>query len=94
MKILKILKLLVAISKILNYFKIPLDKYFTIIYHILMTISEGIMQYTETILANDVLFHMKKITQDEFTDLIVKEQEKLLTLINLNVIKTIQNATN
>ncbi len=59
-----------------------------------MTISEGIQQYTEIILANDVLFHTKEITQDEFTDLIVKEQTNLLTLINLNVIKTIQNAAN
>lgn len=59
-----------------------------------MTIAEGIQKYTETILSNDVLFHTKQITQDEFTDLIVKEQTKLLTLININVLKTIQNATN
>lgn len=59
-----------------------------------MTIAEGIQKYTETILSNDVLFHTKQITQDEFTDLIVKEQTKLLTLININVLKTIQNAAN
>lgn len=59
-----------------------------------MTIAEAIQTYTETILTNDILFHTKEITQDEFTDILVKEQGKLLTLINLNVIKILKNATN